>query len=116
LHARLAVTYEPQWGSDVFGMYQSLVEGRPVPWSLLVKDFPERYAPRLHIVEALDWEGKSTEFQGQPLPGAIAAAQATAGRQLDRLRKVKGKELFSAKELTVTPGRRRRSKTTAPTD
>src|SRR6516165_8708169 len=29
------VTYEPQWGSDVFGMYQSLVEGRPVPWELL---------------------------------------------------------------------------------
>ncbi len=29
-------TYEPQWGSDVFGMYQSLVEGREVPWSLLV--------------------------------------------------------------------------------
>ena len=25
-------TYEPQWGSDVFGMYQSLVEGRAVPW------------------------------------------------------------------------------------
>jgi hypothetical protein len=24
------VTYEPQWGSDVFGMYQSLVEGRDV--------------------------------------------------------------------------------------
>src|SRR5882672_9313014 len=31
-------TYEPQWGSDVFGMYQNLVEGREVPWSLLVKD------------------------------------------------------------------------------
>ena len=27
-------TYEPQWGSDVFGMFQSLVEGREVPWSL----------------------------------------------------------------------------------
>ena len=26
------VTYEPQWGSDVFGMYQSMVEGRRVPW------------------------------------------------------------------------------------
>src|SRR5271156_304581 len=25
------LTYEPQWGSDVFGMYQSLVEGRVVP-------------------------------------------------------------------------------------
>ena len=22
---------EPQWGSDVFGMYQNLVEGREVP-------------------------------------------------------------------------------------
>ncbi|HUS38004.1 MAG TPA: hypothetical protein VMX74_01055, partial [Pirellulales bacterium] len=33
-------TYEPQWGSDVFGMFQSLVEGREVPWSLLVKDVP----------------------------------------------------------------------------
>jgi len=33
-------TYEPQWGSDVFAMYQSLVEGREVPWSLLVKDVP----------------------------------------------------------------------------
>ena len=35
------VTYEPQWGSDVFGMYQSMVEGRRVPWELLVKDVPE---------------------------------------------------------------------------
>ncbi|NBV46828.1 MAG: hypothetical protein EBR86_14605, partial [Planctomycetia bacterium] len=35
------LTYEPQWGSDVFGMFQSLVEGRAVPWSLLVKDMPQ---------------------------------------------------------------------------
>ena len=34
-------TYEPQWGSDVFGMFQSLVEGREVLWDLLVKDVPE---------------------------------------------------------------------------
>ena len=26
------VTYEPQVNSDVFGMFQSLVEGRAVPW------------------------------------------------------------------------------------
>ena len=39
-------TYEPQWGSDVFGMFQSLVEGREVPWSLLVKDVPAGEAPR----------------------------------------------------------------------
>ena len=34
------VTYEPQVNSDVFGMFQSMVEGRPVPWDLLVKDVP----------------------------------------------------------------------------
>ena len=25
-------TYEPQWGSDVFSMFQSLIEDRIVPW------------------------------------------------------------------------------------
>ena len=34
------LTYEPQWGSDVFGMYQSMVEGRPVPRSSSRKTFP----------------------------------------------------------------------------
>ena len=29
------LTYEPQWGSDVLAMFQSMVEGRPVPRSLL---------------------------------------------------------------------------------
>ena len=44
------VTYEPQVNSDVFAMFQSEVEGRIVPWDLLVKDVPAR-APqgsRLH--------------------------------------------------------------------
>src|SRR5690242_1627113 len=51
------VTYEPQWGSDVFGMYQSLVEGRPVPWDLLVKDVPkERHQDLDYLVDQLDWE------------------------------------------------------------
>src|SRR5436309_5831149 len=50
-------TYEPQWGSDVFGMYQSLVEGREVPWSLLVKDVPkDKHRDLDFIVEQLDWE------------------------------------------------------------
>ncbi len=49
------VTYEPQWGSDVFGMYQSLVEGRDVPWELLVKDMPkEKHQDIDFIVDQLD--------------------------------------------------------------
>ena len=63
-------TYEPQWGSDVFGMYQSLVEGREVPWSLLVKDVPKKHHHDLdYLVDQLDWEGNiDPQFQGQPLP------------------------------------------------
>ena len=51
------VTYEPQVNSDVFGMFQSLVEDRPVPWSLLVKDVPPELAHDLdYIISMLDWE------------------------------------------------------------
>jgi hypothetical protein len=51
------VTYEPQWGSDVFGMYQSMVEGRAVPWSLLVKDVPpNKHRDLDYLIEQLDWE------------------------------------------------------------
>ncbi len=50
-------TYEPQWGSDVFGMYQSIVEGRQVPWDLLVKDVPkDKHQDLDFIVEQLAWE------------------------------------------------------------
>src|SRR6187455_558907 len=50
-------TYEPQWGSDVFGMFQSIVEGRYVPWSLLVKDMPkEKHKDLDFIIGQLDWE------------------------------------------------------------
>ena len=46
------VTYEPQVNSDVFGMFQSLVEGRAVPWDLLVKDVPPEHHHDLdYIVE-----------------------------------------------------------------
>jgi hypothetical protein len=101
------VTYEPQWGSDVFGMYQSLVEGRPVPWSLLVKDFPKEKDQDLqYIVDALDWEGNiDPSFKDHHYLEPIVAAQGDGW--VDRwivYGKVKGKELFSAKELTVTPG------------
>jgi len=101
------VTYEPQWGSDVFGMYQSLVEGRPVPWSLLVKDFPkEKHQDLQYLVDALDWEGNvDPSFMDHHYLEPIVAEQGDGWT--DRwivYGKVKGKELFSAKELTVNPG------------
>ena len=84
-------TYEPQWGSDVFGMYQSLVEGREVPWDLLVKDVPkDKHHDLDFIVEQLDWE-KNVDpvLQGTQLRRADRRSgtfRPRLHRSLDRLR------------------------------
>ena len=103
------VTYEPQWGSDVFAMYQSLVEGRPVPWSLLVKDMPtDKHQDLDYLVEQLDWEGNvNPDFKDSHYLEPIAVADTATEGYVDRwvvYGKVDGKQLFSAKELTVDPG------------
>jgi hypothetical protein len=102
------VTYEPQWGSDVFGMYQSLVEGRPVPYSLLVKDFPaDKHNDPVYLVEALDWAGNvNPNFKDSHYLEPIAVADTASEGYVDRwivYGKVNGEELFTAKELTVNP-------------
>lgn len=104
-------TYEPQWGSDVFGMYQSLVEGREVPWSLLVKDMPkDRHHDLDFIVDQLDWdENTDPHFKDnhylEPVPVADTRAEGYVDRWIVYGR-VKGEQLFTAKELTVDPGAR----------
>ena len=103
------VTYEPQWGSDVFGMYQSMVEGRPVPWELLVKDVPkDKHHDLDYLVEQLDWEANvDPSFKDhhylEPIPVADTASEGYVDRWIV-YGKVDGQELFSAKELTVNPG------------
>ncbi len=102
------VTYEPQWGSDVFGMYQSLVEGRPVPWGLLVKDVPpDKHQDLDYLVEQLDWEGNvNPHFKDSHYLEPIAAADTASEGFVDRwivYGKFHGKQLFTAKELTVNP-------------
>ena len=102
-------TYEPQWGSDVFGMYQNLVEGREVPWSLLVKDMPEdKHQDVDFIIDQLDWEGNvDPDFHKnhflQPIPVADTSAESYVDRWIVYGR-IEGKQDFSAKELTVDPG------------
>ena len=102
-------TYEPQWGSDVFGMYQSLVEGREVPWSLLVKDMPpDKHRDLDFIVDQLDWEGNTdAHFKNnhylEPLPVADTRSMGFVDRWIVYGR-INGEQLFTAKELTVEPG------------
>ena len=102
-------TYEPQWGSDVFGMFQSLVEGREVPWSLLVKDMPpEKHADLDFIVGQLDWEKNvDTHFMQnnylEPIVDASCSGEGFTDRWITYGR-IDGAQLFSAKELTLLPG------------
>ena len=102
-------TYEPQWGSDVFGMYQSMVEGRYVPWSLLVKDMPKKYHQDIDfIVEQLDWDKNvDPNFKDnhylEPVPVADTRKEGFVDRWIV-YGKVDGEQLFTAKELTVDPG------------
>jgi hypothetical protein len=103
------VTYEPQWGSDVFGMYQSMVEGRYVPWSLLVKDVPRAKHKDLdYLVEQLDWEGNvDPNFKDNHYLEPILAAGGDGAGYQDKwivYGRIDGEQLFTAKELTIDPG------------
>lgn len=103
------VTYEPQVNSDVFGMFQSLVEGRYVPWDLLVKDVPEQNHHDLdYIINMLDWDANvDPEFKNhryfEPEPVSDAAEMAEAGYR--EVWVSYSTDDFCAKELTVRPGR-----------
>src|SRR5215469_10138909 len=103
------VTYEPQVNSDVFAMYQSLVEGRAVPWDLLVKDVPPEHHHDLdYILDMLDWEANTDpEFARHryfdPKPVAPVAEMEGAGYCEKWV--VYSTRFYSAKELTVFPGR-----------
>ena len=109
------VTYEPQWGSDVFGMYQSLVEGRDVPWELLVKDVPEdKHQDLDYLVEQLDWDRnvdpkfKESHYL-EPIVDPDCSGDGFEDRWID-YGTIDGTQYFSAKELTVQPGATARMK------
>ena len=103
------VTYEPQVNSDVFAMYQSLVEGRTVPWDLLVKDVPPEHHHDLdYLLDMLDWDANTDpHFQShrlfEPMPVKPVAEMADAGYCEKWV--VYSTPFYSAKELTVLPGR-----------
>jgi hypothetical protein len=103
------VTYEPQVNSDVFGMFQSLVEGRVVPWDLLVKDVPrDKHQDLDFIVGMLDWDANVNPNFGRdnkvfPTPASPLAETEANGYREQWV--CYGTEWYSAKELTVLPKR-----------
>ncbi|MBW7864256.1 MAG: hypothetical protein H3C30_07575 [Candidatus Hydrogenedentes bacterium] len=102
-------TYEPQKASDVFAMYQSLTGDQIVPEELLWKDTPpDRKGDFDYLVDVIDWElNVDPNFAAnhfmRPKP-VRPMDEMTAGGLVDQWICYKS-AAFSAKELTVLPGR-----------
>jgi hypothetical protein len=90
-------------------MFQSLVEGRDVPWSLLVKDVPPEHHHDLdYLLDLIDWEKNlDPHFRDhnylEPIPDGDTLSEGYVDRWVV-YGKIDGQQWFSAKELTVFPG------------
>ena len=103
-------TYEPQRASDVFSMWQSLVaDYQIIDRSLLVKNVPEnRHYDFDYLISLLDWDANvdpnfKEHYFIQPKPAGDSAAMQNEGYLEEWI--TYGSEWFSAKRLTVQPGR-----------
>jgi hypothetical protein len=109
LHAPASIcTYEPQRASDVACLCESWSNGREIMSELLWKDVPaDRVGDIGYIVELLDWERNvDPGFLGRNLmePTETLASAAAGPDWMERWVVYLAPE-FSAKELTVQPGR-----------
>jgi len=103
------VTYEPQVNSDVFAMFQSEVDGRIVPWSLMTKDVPPAHHQDLdYLVDLLDWEANvnpTFAADNRCFPKPVKPAAETEADGYREAWVCYGTGWYSAKELTVLPKR-----------
>jgi len=103
------VTYEVQKPYDLYSMFQSLVEDRPVSRDLLVKDIPEEFHYDFdYLVSILNWEENTDpEFMKNHYvePKPVKEEKEMVGEGYIEKWVVYGWKDFSAKELTVFPGR-----------
>ena len=107
------LTYEPQWGSDAMAMFQSMVEGRPVPWDLLVQDVPKAKRKDLdYLVDMLDWPANTeANFKQkhylEPINVADSASDGYVGQNgLCTVTWQAGQLFCAARELTIEPDAR----------
>ncbi|MHB1347495.1 MAG: hypothetical protein ACYCXK_08400 [Candidatus Humimicrobiaceae bacterium] len=102
-------SFEPQWASDVYGMYQSVVANKPIDRSLLVKDVPDKYKNDLdYIMDIIDWDlnvepNFKEKFHLKPVQIGNTKEKGYEEKWIV-YGKVNNMEVFSAKELTVFSG------------
>lgn len=103
------VTYEPQVNSDVYAVFQSAVDGRLMDRSLLVSAVPAEYADDLdYLVGMIDWDANiNPEFakNNRVFPVPVTPSEKSEEEGFRELWVSYGTRFFSAKELTILPGR-----------
>lgn len=101
-------TYEPQKASDIFAMYQSLVNNAVIPEELLWNGTPkDKIGDYDELVDVIDWElnvDPNLRFNRymDPKP-VLPEIEMEAQGYIDKWVCYKN-DAFSAKELTVLPG------------
>jgi hypothetical protein len=102
-------TYEPQQDSDVFAMYQSLTGDTIIPDELLWKDVPpDRQGDLDFLIELVDWDRNvdpAFDDNRFMMPRPVLPVEAMVAEGYHENWIVYGSSRFSAKELTVYPGR-----------
>lgn len=102
-------TYEPQKASDVFAMFQSLTGDQVVPRDLLIKDIPpDRHDDLDYIASLLDWElNVDPNFVEHRFmnPRPVRPLEEMQAEGYTENWIAYRSRAFSAKELTVLPGR-----------
>lgn len=103
------LTYEPQRASDVFAMFQSIVWDAYTPWELLVKNVPEDKQQDLDFIMSLiDWDLNVDPdlYQNRfSPPKPVRDLQEMREDGYEEMWITYKSDYFSAKELTVLPGR-----------
>lgn len=102
-------TYEPQKASDVYAMYESLAGDALVPKDLLWKDTPENKKGDFdYLMEIIDWELNSDPHFKEHrymLPKSVKKAEEMKREGYVENWVCFKSTAFSAKELTILPGR-----------
>lgn len=103
-------TFEPQKASDVYAMYQSVVNHQVVPTELLWKDCPEdKIGDFDYLIEVLDWEANVdpnfVENHYMEPKSCFGSAEEVEANGYDEKWICYRNEAYSATELTVLPGR-----------
>lgn len=101
-------TYEPQKASDIFAMYQSLVNNAVIPEELLWNGTPkDKIGDYDELVDVIDWElnvDPNLRFNRYMDPKPVSPViEMEAQGYIDKWVCYKN-DAFSAKELTVLPG------------